>query len=79
MSDDEQPQGPALSVVRGNPDDVELAAIVAAVVGLAGAAAARKPHAPQIGTLSGGWKSYWRVVRSPLHPGNEAWRSSFRI
>ena len=25
-----------------------------------------------------GWKSYWRVIRQPLVPGREFWRSSLR-
>ena len=30
-------------------------------------------------TLAGGWRSYWHTVRTPLVPGREAWRSSFRL
>ncbi|MFZ2164197.1 MAG: acyl-CoA carboxylase epsilon subunit [Propionibacteriaceae bacterium] len=68
---------PKFSVVRGDPTDVELAALAAVLV------AARRergnPHAPATSTLSGGWRSYWHTVRNPLVPGREAWRSSFRL
>jgi len=37
------------------------------------------PHAPGTNTLAGGWRSYWHTVRTPLVPGREAWRSTFRM
>ncbi|HET6502346.1 MAG TPA: acyl-CoA carboxylase subunit epsilon [Amycolatopsis sp.] len=69
---------PLLRVVRGNPDDAELAAVTAVV-----AAAASAPHRPE-GTESSvprtARRSWWSdraaLLRRPLHPGEGAWRAS---
>lgn len=66
-----------LQVVGGNPTDEELAALGAVIVALR--RARPEPHAPATSTLAGGWRSYWHTVRTPLVPGREAWRSSFRM
>ncbi|MBW4716187.1 acyl-CoA carboxylase subunit epsilon [Saccharothrix obliqua] len=64
---------PYLRVVRGNPDDVELAALTAVVAGLSGPAAANgagtrpRPSA---------WSDRSRLVRHPLPHGPGAWRAS---
>ena len=67
----------ALEIRSGHPTDVELAALTAVIIAL------RRdrptPHQPMTSTLAGGWRSYWHTVRTPLVPGREAWRSSFRI
>ncbi|MFT4109347.1 acyl-CoA carboxylase epsilon subunit [Propionicimonas sp.] len=68
---------PLIQVVAGSPSDEELAALAAVVVALRRARPA--PHAPATSTLAGGWRSYWHTVRTPLVPGREAWRSSFRM
>lgn len=68
---------PLVQVVSGNPTDEELAALGAVVVAIRRARPA--PHAPVTSTLAGGWRSYWHTVRTPLVPGREAWRSSFRL
>ncbi len=62
---------PHLRVVRGNPDDVELAALAAAVVGLASAGepAADEPR-------PSAWSDKSRQVRRPLPHGPGAWRAS---
>jgi hypothetical protein len=59
---------PLLRVVRGNPTDEELAALLA-VVAARGSAAAPEP-APV--------RPLWGrpVLRSALHPGPGAWRAS---
>jgi hypothetical protein len=62
---------PALRVVRGRPDDVELAAVVAVV--LARPAAAADTNAGQPTSV---WASRSRLVRPPLRPGPNAWRAS---
>ena len=66
-----------LEILAGHPTDAELAALAVVVVAL------RRerpiPHQPMTSTLAGGWRSYWHTVRTPLVPGREAWRSSFRI
>jgi hypothetical protein len=64
-------------VVGGTPTDEELAALTAVVVALR--RGRPDPHAPATSTLAGGWRSYWHTVRTPLVPGREAWRSSFRM
>ena len=66
-----------LQIVSGEPSDEELAALGAVIVALH--RARPTPHAPATNTLAGGWRSYWHTVRTPLVPGREAWRSSFRM
>jgi hypothetical protein len=62
---------PYLSVVRGNPDDAELAAL--AVV-LAAASSARRP--PERPRRRSWWADRAALVRRPVHPGEGAWRAS---
>lgn len=66
-----------LEIRSGNPTDDEIAALAAVVVALRRGRPA--PHQPMTSTLAGGWRSYWHTVRTPVVPGREAWRSSFRI
>ncbi len=66
-----------LQVVSGHPSDEELAALGAVIVALR--RGRPDPHTPTTSTLAGGWQSYWHTVRTPLVPGREAWRSSFRL
>ena len=63
--------GPHLRVVRGNPDDVELAAVTAVVVGLA---SADGPTVDQ--PRRSAWSDKSRQVRRPLPHGPGAWRTS---
>ncbi|MCP2260439.1 Acyl-CoA carboxylase epsilon subunit [Streptoalloteichus tenebrarius] len=69
---DEQPRRPLLRVVRGTPDDVELAALTAVVAGLAssvgGGETAPRPRSA--------WADPARRLRQPLRPGPGAWRAS---
>ncbi|HEV7979183.1 acyl-CoA carboxylase subunit epsilon [Amycolatopsis sp.] len=62
---------PLLRVVRGNPDDAELAALTA-VIAVAASAPAAEPKPPR--------RSWWGDkglgVRQPLRPGEGAWRAS---
>ncbi|WP_033293234.1 acyl-CoA carboxylase subunit epsilon [Amycolatopsis jejuensis] len=62
---------PLLRVVRGNPDDAELAALTAVVA----AAAAAPPAAPPSRRTSW-WIDRAASVRAPLAPGDGAWRAS---
>ncbi|WP_367135244.1 acyl-CoA carboxylase subunit epsilon [Saccharothrix sp. HUAS TT1] len=62
---------PHLRVVRGNPDDVELAALAAIVTGLA-AADGPAGDAPR----GSAWSDRSRQVRRPLPHGPGAWRAS---
>lgn len=74
MSADETPR---FSVVAGDPTDDELAALAAVLVAVR--RERPRPHTPTTSTLAGGWRSYWHTVRTPLAPGQEAWRSTFRL
>ncbi|GAA3434434.1 acyl-CoA carboxylase subunit epsilon [Kutzneria kofuensis] len=67
MSDDR----PLLRVVRGNPDDTELAVLTAVMSAIAAVPAVRTnpPRRP-----AGARRSCAR----PLHPGPGAWQYSFR-
>ncbi len=67
----------AMEIRAGHPTEIEIAALAAVVIALR--RARPTPHQPQASTLAGGWRSYWHTVRTPVVPGREAWRSSFRI
>ncbi|MGM1060304.1 acyl-CoA carboxylase subunit epsilon [Saccharothrix sp. Mg75] len=62
---------PHLRVVRGNPDDVELAVVTAVVAGLAasGGAVEDRPR-------RSAWADRSRLVRTALPHGPGAWRAS---
>jgi hypothetical protein len=62
---------PLLRVVRGNPDDVELAALTAVI-----AVAASTPAAPSKPTRQSWWADKATAVRQPLRPGQGSWRAS---
>jgi len=66
----EEPR-PLLRIVRGGPDDVEVAALAAVVAGLAAA----QPAAAPLRARSM-WAERAALLRSPLHPGPGAWRAS---
>ncbi|MEV4733704.1 acyl-CoA carboxylase subunit epsilon [Saccharopolyspora sp. NPDC049426] len=73
---EQSPQRPVLRIVRGDPDDVEIAAVAAA---LAGAAAARTPEdTPEPMSLWGDPVAAVRhpAGRRPLRPGPHGWRAS---
>ncbi|MEU5695364.1 acyl-CoA carboxylase subunit epsilon [Actinosynnema sp. NPDC020468] len=62
---------PYLRVVRGNPTDVELAALTA-VVAAVGSTGAVEPAT----TARSTWSDRSRAVRGVLRPGPGAWRAS---
>ena len=62
---------PLLRVVRGTPDDAELAALTTVVLGVATAAAATPVPAPR-----SRWADRAALVRRPLPAGPGAWRAS---
>ena len=68
---DESEAPPLFAVVKGNPTDEDLAALVA-VLSLRSGGGGEPPPTP------GGWSAYWRSVRAPVQPGPEAWRMSGR-
>jgi hypothetical protein len=63
---------PLLRVVRGDPDDAELAALTAVVASLASGEAPGEDSA----TPPSRWADRSALVRAPLHPGPGAWRAS---
>jgi hypothetical protein len=65
---DERPR-PVLRIVRGAPNEEELAALVAV---LSARAAARPAPAP---TPTSAWRDRAALLRRPLHPGPGAWRA----
>ncbi|SEP94845.1 Acyl-CoA carboxylase epsilon subunit [Lentzea xinjiangensis] len=62
---------PLLKVVKGTPDDHQLAALTAVIAGLAAATPA-EDEPPRRSE----WANPLRRVRRPLHPGPNAWRAS---
>ena len=66
-----------VKVVRGAPDDAELAALVAGLAAAAGAGADEGPAAP-----TSAWMDHSRTMRGPgpgiLSRGDSAWRHSLR-
>lgn len=72
MSDQTSP----VQVTRGNPDDIELAAVIAVIAARTRAAAT--PRAEVDSRVAGGWNSYWRTVRREMRVGREAWRTTYR-
>ncbi|MCP2333662.1 acyl-CoA carboxylase subunit epsilon [Actinoalloteichus caeruleus] len=70
-NDEGQPARPLLRIVRGSPDDVELAALTSVVASLASAGPAeggRRERSP--------WAERSASFRQPLSPGPGAWRRS---
>jgi hypothetical protein len=65
----EPAERPTLRIVRGAPDDVELAAIVAVVAAAASATSSTSPAATR-----SAWADPQRSVRAPLPTGG--WRAS---
>lgn len=75
MSDDQPGEAkkvPYLRVIRGNPDEVDLAAVIA-VLAARGSGVVVAPA-----TRTGGWSSRAALLRQPLRPGPGAWTSAAR-
>lgn len=68
---EERSHRPVLRIVRGNPDDAELAALTAVIT-----AAAVAPAAPAAPVRRSAWADRSRLVRRPLPHGPGAWRAS---
>jgi hypothetical protein len=60
-------------VVRGEPDDHELAALTAVLAAAASAGAAAAGDKP---ARRGAWLDRHAQLRRPLHPGPHAWKNS---
>lgn len=69
---EEQPQRPLLRIVRGQPTELELAALTAVLA----SAAARTGARPQQGAPRSAWANRAGLLRRPLPHGQGAWRSS---
>lgn len=67
-----EPSRPVLRIVRGEPSDEELAALVAVLSIRAGAAAA----APATTEAPSVWRDRSALLRKPVHPGPGAWRAA---
>lgn len=72
----DRPSGAHVHVVRGAPDEVELAALVAGLV----AASSQDGHAVEEHTTASAWSDRRRTVRGPVSraTGPDAWRWSLR-
>jgi hypothetical protein len=68
-----EPTRPILRVVRGNPDDAELAAVTAVVAALASQSAppAEEPHRSR-------WADRATLLRGPHRASPGAWQASAR-
>jgi hypothetical protein len=66
---------PLLRIVRGEPDDTELAALTAVVAARA-AAAARARRAAHTPPAASRWGDLAGILRVPPRPGPGAWRSA---
>ncbi|SFT48602.1 Acyl-CoA carboxylase epsilon subunit [Actinopolyspora lacussalsi subsp. righensis] len=71
-------QQPVLRVERGRPDDVEVAALTAALVGIAAASSGDGGERPERMSMWGDPGSALRYPggRRPMRPGPNAWRAS---
>jgi Acyl-CoA carboxylase epsilon subunit len=65
-------QRPLLRVVRGNPDDTDIAALAAVVASLAAA----NTTAPAGNGSRSRWADRAMSLRAPAHPGPDAWWAS---
>ncbi len=68
-------QQPLLRVVRGAPTNEELAALTVVLTAQAASAAAASSAAPETRQP---WRDKAPMMRAPLHPGRDAWRTSAR-
>jgi hypothetical protein len=68
----EHPVRPLLRVVRGQPDDVELAAVTVVLASVA----ARAGEGSQRSAPRSAWADRAALLRRPLSHGPGAWRSS---
>lgn len=67
---------PVLSVVRGQPTETELAAVVAVLAVRARAAAALASQPGLAGASRSAWSERSRQLREPIVSGHGAWRAS---
>ncbi|GLY68439.1 acyl-CoA carboxylase subunit epsilon [Amycolatopsis taiwanensis] len=63
---------PLLRIVRGNPDDAELAALTAVVAAAASAPRGEPAEPPR----RSWWSDRSKLLGCPVRPGDGAWRAS---
>ncbi|MFV0429420.1 MAG: acyl-CoA carboxylase subunit epsilon [Arachnia sp.] len=68
---------PRYRVSAPGATDDELTALIAVLAGRA--AAPDQLRSAEDRPLAGGWKSYYRTVRTQHAPGRDAWRTSIRF
>jgi hypothetical protein len=64
---------PTFEVIKGNPSEDELAALLTVLKARAGVSTTTPPK-----EADNGWSAYWRTMRAPLRPGPGGWRASGR-
>lgn len=69
-SSESEPARPVLRIVRGEPSDEELAALVAVLTARTTAVTPPIPEAPSV------WRDRTALLRKPAHPGPGAWRAA---
>ncbi len=72
-----QPATPQFEIVSPGATEAEVAAVVTVLTGLAATRA--DLHSAPDRPRAGGWKSYYRLVRTPHAPGRDGWRSTVRF
>lgn len=70
-------QVPYLTVVRGEPTEAELAAVIAVLAARRTARATADSATPP-GSSRSAWASRHQLMREPVHAGPGAWRASAR-
>jgi hypothetical protein len=68
--------GPHLRILHGQPSGAEVAALVAVLAARAAAAAAAAARAGGDRPARSAWADPSRRLRTPPHPGPDAWRRS---
>lgn len=78
MSDEPTESRPVLRVVRGNPDDAEIAALTATLAGIAASSTAGEPETDDSLAMWADRAASLRYPggRRPLQPGPNGWRAS---
>lgn len=71
---DQEPTRPLLRVVRGNPDDAELAAVTTVLAAAASGGPADEQGSPE--RQRSRWADPAARLRPPPRPGPGAWRAS---
>ena len=72
MTEAETDDQPLFTVVKGQPTDEEVAALVVVFSSFSPSGSSESR------SRTSGWSSYWRSVRQPFPPGPDAWRLSGR-